>query len=130
MANHIRSLADLLQADAVQQLEVAYWDPQQLINLLSTGLKYTPSTSWPQVVHHPHVFTTTPMSPLPSTIPIVVVTEVHAATATSSSIEGTTPSSHEGQEMPSKYHWITPMLIPQQNMLHQYFPWVLCWVMP
>ena len=43
------------------------------------------------------------------------VTDAPAAIATSSSREGTTPSSHEGQEMPSKFHWISPMLIPQPD---------------
>ena len=81
-------------------------------HLLSTGLKHTAPTSQPQVVHPLCASTTTPMLPLPSTVPIVGVTEAPAATAMSSSIEGTTPSSHGGPEMPSKCCQILTLLIP------------------
>ena len=118
LANHIRSLPNLLHADAIQQWEVALLGSSaaHIINLLSTGLKYTTSTSWLQVVYPPCAFTTTPILPLPSTILMVGVNDAPAATATSSSIEGTTPSSHKGQEMPSKCHQILPMLIPQPDI--------------
>ena len=105
--------------DVIQQLEVALLGSSAayIINLLSAGLKYAAPTSWPQVVHPLCAFTTTPMSPQPSTIPIVGVTEAPAATATSSSIEGTTPSSHEGPEMPLKCHQILPILIHQLDAI-------------
>ena len=95
-----------------------YWDPQaaHLIDLLSTGLKYTASTSQLQVVHPLHAFTTTPMSPLLSRIPNVGVTDAPAATAMSSSIEGTTSSSHKGKETPLKCHQISPTLTPQPDI--------------
>ena len=102
----------------IQQLEVALLGSSAayIIDLLSVALKYTAPTSWMHVVHPSCAFTTTPMLPLPSTILIVGVIEAPAKTATSSSIEGTTPSSHEGPEMPLKCHQILPMLIPQPDI--------------
>ena len=87
--------------DAIQQWEVALLGSAValLINILSVCLKYTASTSQPQVLHPPCVCTTTPMSPLPPTILIMGVTDAPTAMATSSG-EGTTPLPHGGQETP------------------------------
>ena len=68
------------------------------------------------MVHPPYAFTTTSMLPPPSTFPIVGVTDAPAANAASNSIEGTTPSSHKGQEMQSKWHQILPTLIPRPDI--------------
>ena len=108
----------MLHVDVIQQLEVALLGSSaaHIINLLSTGLKYTAPTSWLQVVHPLHAFTTTPLSLPPSTIPIMDITDAPAAIATSGSIEGTTSSSHEGQEMPLKCHQILPTPIPQPDI--------------
>ena len=98
----------------MQQLKVALLGSSAayIIDLLSAGLKYTAPTSWLQVVHPLCAFTTTPMPSLPSMILILGVTEAPAATATSSSIEETTPSSDKGPETPLKCHQILPTLIP------------------
>ena len=63
LANHIRHMADLLQADAVQQLEVALLGSPaaQVVDLLSRGLAQTmSSTSATPAQPHPKIYTSTP----------------------------------------------------------------------
>ena len=58
----------------------------------------------------------TPMAPPPSTIPIVGFTDSSMPVVASSNSEVTTPASQEIQEIPPKYHWISPTLIPQPEV--------------
>ena len=105
----------LIYTDAIHQLEVALLGSPaaQLIYMHSTGMRHLASTSQPQGVQPPHVFTTTPMEPPPSTIPIRGITDPPASIATSSSSGVAAPTSQEVQEMTLKHCWISPMLIPQ-----------------
>ena len=106
-------MAELLHADAIQQLEVALLGSPvaQLINLLATGV--IASTSQRQMIHPPQAYTVTPMVPPPSPIPIVGITDSPLAVASPSHSEATTSTS---LEIPSKWQQITPTLIPQPEV--------------
>ena len=58
----------------------------------------------------------TPVVPPPSTIPIVGITDSSMPAVASSSSKVTTPASQEIQEIPPKYHQISPTLIPQPEV--------------
>ena len=125
LANHIWSLAELLHADALQQLEVALlgYPVACLIDILSAGLKSTAPTPQLQVVHPPCSFTTTPMSPLPSMVLIMGVTDIPVASRTmaaSSGSEGTTPPLYD-ETTSLKCCWIFPTPIPQPDMTPRSF---------
>ena len=114
LANHIRSLADLPHADVIQQLEVALLGSpaDHLIYLLSTGLRNTASTSQLQVVHPPRAFTTPPpccLCLLQSQLWVSLMLLLQLLCPV-------TLSSQEGQEIPSKCHRISPMLISQPDV--------------
>ena len=67
-------MANLLQADAVQQLEVALLGSlvAQVVDLLSEGLTQAQtSTSAASVQPHPRFFTSTPPTTPPSLVPLV-----------------------------------------------------------
>ena len=69
-------MADLLQADTVQQLEVALLGSPvaQVIDLLSRGLAQTKSsTSTTPAQPHPRIYTSTPPTPPPSSVLVVGV---------------------------------------------------------
>ena len=91
---------ELLHADAIQQLEVALLglSMAQLLNVLATGMMHPASTLQHQVIHPPQAYTTTPMVPPPSTIPIAGITNSSMPVVASSSSEITTPVSQETQE--------------------------------
>ena len=69
-------MADLLQADAVQQLEVVLLGSlaAQVVDLLSGGLvQATTSTSVTPAQPHPKIYTSTPPAPPPSSVPVMEV---------------------------------------------------------
>ena len=77
LANHIKSMADLLHADMTQQLEGALLGSPaaQLLNLLVTGVMQPASASQRQVIYPPQACTATLMRPAPFSIPIVDITD-------------------------------------------------------
>ena len=118
MANHIKSMAELLHADAIQQLEVALLGSPvtQILDLLATGVIQLASTSQRHVVHPPQASTATLMMPTPSTIPIEGLTSssLSVASASSSGSELTTSVS---QEIPPKCHGIVPTsILPPESL--------------
>ena len=107
-------MAELLHADAIQQLEVALLGSPvaQLLEVLTTGMMYPASTLQQQVIHPPQAYTMTPMVPPPSTISIVGITNSSMPVVASSSSRVTTPASQEIQEIPPKHCHISPTPIP------------------
>ena len=75
LINHIKSMAELLHADTIQQLGVALLGSPvtQLLNILATRMMHTASTR--QAIHPTQAYTMTFMVPPPSTIPIVGITD-------------------------------------------------------
>ena len=76
LANNIRYMADLLQADTVQQLEVALLGSlvAQVVDLLSRGVAQTKSsTSATPAQPHPRIYTSIPPALPPSSVPVVGV---------------------------------------------------------
>ena len=76
LASHIRCVADLLHADAIQQLEVALLGTlvAQVIELLSGGLSMAStsmSTSVTPVQPHPRSYTSTPPALPPSSVSVL-----------------------------------------------------------
>ena len=132
LANHIKSMAELLHADTIQQLEVALLGSPgaHLLNLLATRVMQSASASQRQMIHLPQAYTTTLIAPSPSTIPIVgltnsslsVVSAYSSGTeATTSVSQGTSPKhccivptsiqSHESFPLPS----VLPLLVHLTN---------------
>ena len=76
LANHIKSMAELFHANAIQQLEAALLGSPaaQVLDLLTTRVMQLASTSQKHMVHPPQAYTATPMVPPPSTIPIEGIT--------------------------------------------------------
>ena len=74
LANHIRHTADLLQADAIQQLEVALLGSLavQVVDLLSGEfVQAKASTSVTPAQPHPRIYTSTPPAPPPFSVLVV-----------------------------------------------------------
>ena len=79
LVDHIRQMADLLHADAIQQLEVA------LLGLPAAGSDRSPlrwigtSKTGNQLQHqlntHPPTYTSTPFAPPSASVPVVGVSE-------------------------------------------------------
>ena len=65
-------MADLLHADAVQQLEVAFLGPTaaNVVGLLSAGLEQT-KPILQTIQPHPQTYTSTPPSPIPMAFPVL-----------------------------------------------------------
>ena len=74
--NHIKSMAELLYADVIQQLEVALLGSPaaQIIDLLGAGWMQMTLMSMGTVIHPPQVYTSTPVVPPPPAVPTVGVT--------------------------------------------------------
>ena len=67
LVNQIKSMAELIHADAIQQLEVALLGSPaaQILNLLAKGVMQSASTSQRHALHPPQVCTLTPVAPPP-----------------------------------------------------------------
>ena len=120
--DHIHSIADLLHADAVQQLEVTLLGSPvaHLINVLFAGLGSTTSTPQHQAVPLTQPIATTSASPPPPTVLVIGVTDAPErgaveTTATPSGSKATTPLSSK-EMIPSKCQCIFPMPIPKPTM--------------
>ena len=76
LVNHVKSRAELLHADVIQQLEVALLGSlaAQVIDLLATGGMQPTPASKGNVILPPQAYTSTLMAPPPPTVPIVGIT--------------------------------------------------------
>ena len=112
LANHIKSMAELHHADAIQQLEVALLGSlaAQILALFAKGLMQLASTPQRHAIHASQAYTLTLMEPPPSTILISGITSssLLAAAALSSDSEATVFVS---QEIPPKHGHILPTSI-------------------
>ena len=108
LANHIKSMADLLHVDAVQQLEVALLGSPaaDVVGLLSAGLEKT-NPILQTMQPHPQTYTSTPPAPIPMVVPVLGL-----STVSTPGIEKTekTTKSRDVPVITPKYHCITPML--------------------
>ena len=108
MAKHIKRMADLLHADAVQQLEVALLGSPaaNVVELLSAGLEQTkPILQTMQPC--PQTYTSFPPAPIPMVVPVLGL-----STISTPGIEKTEKTT-ESQDVPviaPKCHHITPTL--------------------
>ena len=124
LANHIRWMADLLHANAVQQLEVVLLGPpaSEVIDFLSGGLaQATSSTLAAAVQPYQHAYTSTPPALPPTSVLVVGI----STSSTSSHIPVVPPvelTSNDDETTPPKAkiskisddfkcHCIAPMLI-------------------
>ena len=76
LVNHIKSMAELLHADAIQQLEVTLLGSPtaQILDLLSVGGEQLTPAPKGTVILLPKVYTSTLMAPPPTTVPIAGIT--------------------------------------------------------
>ena len=117
LADHIKRMAQLLHANAIQQLEVALLGSPaaQILHLLAAGMRQPASTSQESVILPPKVYTSTWMAPPPPTIPIVGITgslPIKSVTSEGKSVssEGNEVMASDSQEI-SKHHCIVPTSI-------------------
>ena len=108
LANHIHSLVELLDSDAIQQLELA-----RVLDVLVMGTQYqTTSLHSTSVPVHPSVTSSMPSSS-PS-VPIAGITDMEgpaeAKASTSKTLPPTTSADIEAGS--PKHHWIILVLIP------------------
>ena len=103
-------MAELLHADAIQQLEVALLGSPaaQILDQLAAGVRQLASASQGSVILPPKVFTSTPMAPPPSTIPIVCITSPFPIASVSSG--GSKVTASDSQEV-QKHCCIVPTSI-------------------
>ena len=112
LLNHIKSMAELLHANAIQQLEEALlWSPAaQILDLLATGLMHPASTLQGHAIYPPQGYTLTPVVPPSSTVPIVGITGSSLSVASASS-RGSEATASVCQEIPPKHCHIVPTSI-------------------
>ena len=114
LADHICSLAELLHADALLQLEVALLGSpvMSLINILLVSLQSMSSTQHPVVPLQPSVTTSMSPSPPPSLL-WVLPTQKSQLKPQPLQVKGTvTKPLSQKESTPSKCWHIFPMLIP------------------
>ena len=85
LVSHIRHMADLLQADAIQQLEVALLGTLavQVVDLLPGGLAPS-STLVVSAQPHPRAYTLTPPAPPPTSVPVMGISSTSQGPALTS----------------------------------------------
>ena len=122
LANHIKSIAELLHANAMQQLEVALLasPAAQVLNLLSTGVVQSTAASQKLMIHPPQVYTSTPKTPPPTSVPVVGLTS-SSLPPVSSMGEMTVSVS---PKVSPKHHCIIPTLLqsPESPPLSEPLP--------
>ena len=103
-------MAELLHADAIQQLEVALLGSPaaQILDLLAAEVWQLASPSQRSVNLPPKAYTSTPMAPSPSTIPITGITSSLPIASVSS--DGSEVTTSDSQEVP-KHCCIVPTSI-------------------
>ena len=103
LVDYIKRIVELLHANAIQQLEVAFLGSPstQILDLLAAGMRQPASTSQGSAILPPKVYTSTPMAPPLPTIPIVGITSSLPITSVSSDGHEVTVS--DSQEI-SKCH--------------------------
>ena len=99
LAIHVKSMAELLHTDAIQQLEVALLGSKvaQVITLLTAGGVQLTLASKENVILPPKAYTSTPMAPPPSTVPNVGVT--CSLPVASVSVDGSEVTGSDSQEI-------------------------------
>ena len=127
LVDHIRWMADLLHADAIQQTEVALLGlpASEVKDLISGGLAKVSSAQL-----HPHTYTSTPPAPLLASIPVEGVSEVGVSgpshisavpTMESKSNEETTlpkaKTSAESAPSPKRHHITTTLISPSVSTM-------------
>ena len=107
-------MADLLHADAIQQLEVTLMGSPaaQIIDLLSGGLAQssaaTTATLLTPVKHHPRNYTSTSLAPPPTSVPVEGISKA-IPTSSSGVVEPAAPQPKETMATDSAPCWhITP----------------------
>ena len=112
LTNHIKSMVKLLHTDVIQQLEVALLDSPaaQVIDLLAAGEMQLTLASKENVILPTKLYTSTPMAPPPSTVPIVGISSSLPVASVSVGGSGVIVSDFQEMTPPSivipKHCWI------------------------
>ena len=122
LADHIKRMAELLHADAIWQLEVAFLGSPtaHILDLLAAGMRQPALTSQGGVILPPKAYTSTLMVPLLPTIPIVVITGSLPVTSVSFegksvSSEGNKVTASDSQEISECCHIVPTSIQPSDS---------------
>ena len=115
LVNHSKSMAELLHANAFQQLEVAPLasPAAQILNLPAAGVMKLALTSQENVILPPKAYTPTPMAPPPSTIPIAGITGSLPIISVSSG--GSEATALDSPEVPKHCHIVLTLIQPPES---------------
>ena len=115
LANHIHSLAELLHADVMQQLELALLGSPvaRLLDVLAMGIQHqTTSSHLTSVPLHPSATSSTPSSL--ASVPIAGITDMERPAEAKASTSNILPPtmSTDVEPVSPKHCWIIPVPIP------------------
>ena len=120
LASHIRRMADLLHADALQQLEVALLGSPaaNVINLLVGGWEQTRPVLM-AAQPHPQAYTSTPPAPAPKVVPMLGISSpiTTASTPSEEKLPPTTESQDVSVVIPKWCHFTPSPFISSDSPL-------------